>query len=148
MNLAFLDTGTLGRISNPRAIPVNLRCRQWARSLVAAGYRVVVPEIADYEVRRELLRVGATAGLARPGEGRLPLRGADDRRRAPSGRIVDRDPAEGAADGVAGLAGRGRDPGGAGVDGGRAGDTVIVATDNVGHLGRFVDARVWDQIVP
>jgi hypothetical protein len=27
-------------------------------------------------------------------------------------------------------------------------DTVIVATGNVGHLGRFVDARIWDQISP
>ena len=28
------------------------------------------------------------------------------------------------------------------------GDVVTVATDNVGHLARFVDARPWDQIVP
>ena len=31
----------------------------------AGGARVIVPEIADYEVRRELIRVGATAGLDR-----------------------------------------------------------------------------------
>ena len=28
------------------------------------------------------------------------------------------------------------------------GDVVTVATDNVGHLGQFVDARPWDQIAP
>ena len=27
-----------------------------------------------------------------------------------------------------------------------AGDGVIVATTNVGHLGRFVDAREWTKI--
>jgi hypothetical protein len=33
--------------------------------LKVAGYVVAVPEIARYEVRRELVRVGATAGLKR-----------------------------------------------------------------------------------
>jgi predicted nucleic acid-binding protein len=33
--------------------------------LAAAGVRVYVPEIADYEVRRELIRAGKTAGLRR-----------------------------------------------------------------------------------
>ena len=28
------------------------------------------------------------------------------------------------------------------------GDAVTVATDNVGHLARFVDARPWEQIGP
>jgi hypothetical protein len=30
----------------------------------------------------------------------------------------------------------------------REGFEMIVATGNVGHLGRFVDARIWDRIVP
>ena len=28
------------------------------------------------------------------------------------------------------------------------GDAVTVATDNVGHLSRFVDAQLWETIVP
>ncbi|MBV8230072.1 MAG: hypothetical protein JO329_08840 [Planctomycetaceae bacterium] len=28
------------------------------------------------------------------------------------------------------------------------GDVVTVATDNVGHLARFVDARLWETIAP
>jgi hypothetical protein len=32
---------------------------------VARGRRVIVPEIADYEVRRELLRANRVSGLAR-----------------------------------------------------------------------------------
>jgi predicted nucleic acid-binding protein len=65
MRLVFLDTGPLGRISHPRSRPRNDQCRQWVNDLATAGVRVFVPEIADYEVRRELLRVGATTGLRR-----------------------------------------------------------------------------------
>lgn len=39
--------------------------REWAQVVVTAGYRLVVPEIADYEVRRELLRAEKPAGLSR-----------------------------------------------------------------------------------
>jgi len=35
------------------------------QSLVSAGVRVIIPEIADYEVRRELLRARKTAGVER-----------------------------------------------------------------------------------
>jgi hypothetical protein len=28
------------------------------------------------------------------------------------------------------------------------GDVVTIATDNVGHLGRFLDAKVWTAIQP
>ncbi len=28
------------------------------------------------------------------------------------------------------------------------GDLVTIATDNVGHFGRFVDAKVWTAIQP
>jgi hypothetical protein len=30
----------------------------------------------------------------------------------------------------------------------RVGDIATVATDNVGHLARFVDAQLWEKIVP
>ncbi len=29
-----------------------------------------------------------------------------------------------------------------------SGDVVTIATDNVGHLGRFVDAKTWTAIQP
>src|SRR4051812_21854387 len=41
------------------------RCRAWLLSLNAAGAIVVAPDIADYEVRRELLRVGMASAVAR-----------------------------------------------------------------------------------
>ena len=65
MSVVVLDTGPLGLVSNPKATPDNEACRQWLETLVAQGRRVLVPEIADYEVRRELLRSSKKAGIAR-----------------------------------------------------------------------------------
>ncbi|MGP0063803.1 MAG: hypothetical protein ACLQGP_09420, partial [Isosphaeraceae bacterium] len=65
MRLVFLDTGTLGMVANPRGTPRAVQCQQWARDLLAAGVRVFVPEICDYEERRKLIHAGSTSGLAR-----------------------------------------------------------------------------------
>jgi hypothetical protein len=54
MRLIVLDTGTPGLLTHPRAQPTALACRQWAQALLAAAIRVIVPGIADYELRREL----------------------------------------------------------------------------------------------
>ena len=40
-------------------------CKIWLERRVAAGDRIIVPEICDYEVRRELLRIGATTSIER-----------------------------------------------------------------------------------
>ena len=63
--IVVLDTGPLGRISNPRASDLNLACHQWLQSLLGQDIPVFIPEIADYEVRRELLRARKLQGLAR-----------------------------------------------------------------------------------
>ena len=44
------------------------QCRLWLDGLVARGVVIVVPEIADYEVRREFTRVNATRSLHRLGD--------------------------------------------------------------------------------
>ncbi len=54
-DVVLLDAGPLGMVSHPRA---SVDSVEWLASLVASGVRVMIPEIADYEVRRELLRVG------------------------------------------------------------------------------------------
>jgi predicted nucleic acid-binding protein len=61
----FLDTGPLGQITNPKITPANAACVQSYQSHVASGRRIIVPEIADYEIRRELLRANKTPGIAR-----------------------------------------------------------------------------------
>lgn len=63
--LVFLDSEPLGLASQAFGKPRADRCRRWISDLEARGWEVVVPEIVDYELRRELTRVGATAGLSR-----------------------------------------------------------------------------------
>jgi predicted nucleic acid-binding protein len=63
--VVLLDAGPLGLVTNPKHSPQSLACAQWLQTLVADGVRVILPEIADYEVRRELLRAQKTKGLAR-----------------------------------------------------------------------------------
>ncbi len=44
-------------VSNPSAKSIQTQdCQQWVRRLYQLGSTIVIPEIADYEVRRELLR--------------------------------------------------------------------------------------------
>jgi hypothetical protein len=60
--VVLLDTGPLGMVTHPRP---NREIVEWLRALLAAGASVLVPEIADYELRRELLRAQRTKGIAR-----------------------------------------------------------------------------------
>jgi len=48
--VVLLDTGPLGLVTNPRRSPQSVACAQWLQALVTRGIRVIVPEIADYEV--------------------------------------------------------------------------------------------------
>ncbi len=52
----LLDAGPLGLITNPRASQETRECNQWLESLALKEIEVKIPEIADFEVRRELLR--------------------------------------------------------------------------------------------
>ena len=63
--VVLLDAGPLGLVTNPKRSPESEACVHWLQSLVTAGVRVIVPEIADYEVRRELLRANKVRGLSR-----------------------------------------------------------------------------------
>lgn len=150
MRVVFLDTGPLGLISNPRGTPEAVRCRQWVKDLSAAGIRVMVPEIADYEVRRELIRAGKLPGLRRldqvdalldfaPITSDIMVRAAElwaDARN--QGRPTA--PPE-ALDGdciLAATAMLTAEPD----------DDVVVATANASHLGLFVTALPWQVIHP
>jgi hypothetical protein len=59
-----LDTRPLGMVTHRGGVYVVDACKRWLAGLLAREVRVVVSEIADYEVRRELLRAGKTHGLA------------------------------------------------------------------------------------
>lgn len=63
--IVLLDAGPLGLVTNPKRSPQSIACAQWLQSLITAGAHIILPEIADYEVRRELLRANKTQGVAR-----------------------------------------------------------------------------------
>jgi hypothetical protein len=63
-DVIVLNSTPLGILCHPRTPPHVLDCRQWLADLLAAGRRVIIPEITDYEIRRELIRLGSIVGLA------------------------------------------------------------------------------------
>jgi hypothetical protein len=134
--IILLDSTPLGLVCRPRGHTRGDLCRSWLNTIELAGIDVVVLEIADYEVRRELIRVSAHAGLARLG--RLTARLVYDPLTTP----IMRKAAEFWAD----LRRRGLPTAGdEGLDAdailaaqaalvGNPGDTVTVATGNLRHL--------------
>jgi predicted nucleic acid-binding protein len=148
--IIVLDAGPLGLASKPRGKPDADRCRDWLRALDAAGARVVVPEVADYEVRRELLRAGATAGVSRLDrlESALefdPITTPAMRRAAELWAVIRNvgvptaHPLALDADCI--LAAQALLLGG-------PGDAMTIATTNARHLTRFsgIDARPWVSV--
>jgi predicted nucleic acid-binding protein len=51
----FLDQGALTLSCKGKNNTKAVKCREWIGKLQAKGYRVVVPEIADYEARRAFI---------------------------------------------------------------------------------------------
>ena len=148
--LIILDSEPGGLVSNPRESAKGLRCKTWLWNLLAAGDRVMLPEIVDYEIRRELLRAGKVKGVAKldalgrqlgliPSGGSVLLEAAELWARARREGYQTADDKAIDADVILAATA---------ILAARDGFEAIVATGNVGHLGRFVDARIWDQIVP
>jgi predicted nucleic acid-binding protein len=146
--IVLLDAGPLGMITNPKSSPENEACKNWLASLVYKGVEVIIPEIADYEVRRELLRAGKDRGLGRLDAlkamlGYAPITTAVMLRAAEfwaSARRMGRQSADDASlDADMILAAQA----GALV---RDGDETVIATTNVRHLVLFSSARIWREI--
>lgn len=140
-----LDSGPLGLASNPKQSEAANACNLWLENLLLDGRRVILPEIADYEVRRELRRAGKAAGLARldlftrileylPLTTEAMRQAADFWALARQQGLPTADPH--ALDGDVILAAQAVSLDAA----------VVVATTNVGHLSRFVAADVWQKI--
>lgn len=146
----LLDAGPLGLVTNPRGSGDADQCNRWLESLLAAGVDVWIPEIADYEVRRELLRADKDHGLARLDAlqqvlGYLPITTATIRQAAifwAQARKRGRPTADDKAlDGDVILAAQ------AVLAAGSTHES-IVATTNVAHLSLFVQARMWQDLLP
>jgi hypothetical protein len=149
----LLDSERLGLASKPDHKPGVADCLKWIEDLRTTGTIVVVPEIIRYEVRRDLIRIGATTGLGRLDDlavrlAYLPLTPlALDRAAelwAAVRKVGQPTAADDAIDIDAILAAQSLTMTMAG-----DGDEVMIATSNVRHLSRFpgVDAREWDTIV-
>ena len=63
--LILLDSGPLGLIVRAPGKPQVVRCVTWLNATSATGATVIIPEIAHYEVCRDLLRIRAVGSLRR-----------------------------------------------------------------------------------
>ncbi|WP_413165477.1 PIN domain-containing protein [Capilliphycus salinus ALCB114379] len=142
----LLDAGILGLVTNPKRSAESVACTQWLQGIVTSGVRVIVPEIADYEVRRELLRANKTRGIDRLDElaqslEYLPITTTAMRQAAifwaqarqqgqptAGDKTIDADMILVAQAVTLGVS------------------DVVIATTNVGHLSRFVSADLWQNI--
>lgn len=142
----LLDAGPLGLLANPNRTGQTIPCRAWLQALLANGRRVVVPEITDYEVRRELLRANKPKSIVKLNVlgirlEYLPLTTPAMRLAAElwaqsrqagqptaGDNTIDGDVILAAQALLLGL------------------PEVIVATTNLGHLARFVSSELWQNI--
>lgn len=145
--VVVLDSFPLSNATNPRGTVSNLETAQWLQRLGDMRVRVIVPEIVDYEVRRELIRAKKITGLQRLDSlyenqvEYLELKTPMMRRAAEMWSIARQKGRPTAPDlsldadmilcaQVESL--------------GQVG--AVIATTNVGHLSLFCDARDWHTI--
>jgi predicted nucleic acid-binding protein len=146
--IILLDAGPLGLITNPRASQETRECNQWLESLASKGILVKIPEIADFEVRRELLRADKFKEIERlndlqryldyiPLTTQTMLKAAQfwaqvRKQGMPTAdnKALDEDVI------LAAQAVLIQDEG----------QEVIIATTNVGHLSRLAQAKTWRDI--
>lgn len=144
--VVFLDAGPIGLVTNPKLSSESTLCTRWLQTLITSNIRVIIPEIADYEVRRELLRANKVRGIARLDElanslEYLPITTAAMRQAAmfwaqarqqgqptAGDKTIDSDMILAAQATTLDV-----------VD-------VVIATTNVGHLSRFAPADLWQNI--
>jgi toxin FitB len=143
--IVLFDTGPLGMVSHLRP---NRDVVEWVKNLLLSGAVILVPEIADYEVRRELLRTKNIKGIRRLDDlkrtmGYVPitteamLKAAEfwataRRRGRPTAKHE-------ALDGDAILAGQA-------VTLDIGADELVIATTNLKHLSRFASAEICTDI--
>lgn len=143
-----LDSTPVGLITNPQATALSVKCQEWFANLFDRGYDIVLPEIIDYEIRRELLRANKISGIKKlnslkaeiiylPITTEVMLKAAElwaevRKKGKPTADYK-------ALDGDVILAAQA-------ILVTNYGYEVTVATNNTKHLSLFVDARVWQEI--
>ncbi len=148
--LILLDAGIVGLLCSSPSLPDGIACRGWVSTQAKAGSKILLSDLTDFEVRRELNRLRATTKVRRLDDLRsilvpIPVTPATWRKAAEFWALVRMagkpTAPDNALDGDAIL-------GAVAITIGREGDEVFVATTNVKHLRRFpgVEAREWTQI--
>ncbi len=151
--LILLDSGPLGMIVRAPSKPHVERCLARLKTILATGAVVVIPDIAHYEVRRELLRIRAVGSLRRLDYALDPSSGFDHLALTPGAIIKAAEfwafvrqsgtptASPDALDADAILAGQA-------ALAGQPGDSVTIATTSLAHLNRFpgIDAQTWDRV--
>lgn len=144
----LLDSAPVGLITNPKATPLALQCQQWFLKCIAKGYQMILPEIIDYEIRRELLRANKLSGIRKLDQLKveiiyLPITTEVMLKASElwaSARKQGKPTADNKAlDGDVILASQA-------ILVANYGYEVIVATSNKKHLSLFVSAREWQEI--
>ena len=150
MKHILLGSSPLGTLSNPAQTPEVIAISAWAAACDDAGHTLYIPEVIDYEIRRELLRAGKPAGVAK----------LDALKTALVYLPLTTDAMLLAADLWAQSRRRGQptgDPQKLDIDVILAAQALLLpvplsdlllATSNVGHLSQFVPAALWTDIAP
>ena len=150
--VVVLDTGPLSLLASPVKSDLVRNANYWATGLLGAGVRLLVPSVADYEVRRELQRLKLAASLARLDA----FEGAEPDRLIPINNVVLRAGAGLWAD----ARNRGTPTGdpreldcdvliaAQALSLGLPASQLVVATTNVSHLTQWVNALLWSDVKP
>ena len=146
----LLDSSPLGLLSNPIRSAEVIAISDWVTDCLAAGHRLYIPEVIDYELRRELLRAVKTRGIAKldglktvlrylPITTAAMLRAADLWATARRIGLPTGDPKKLDIDVI--LAAQA-------LTLSAPANEIIVATSNIAHISRFVTAEEWSNITP
>ena len=147
--IIILDSGILSALTRKPATADLLDLHKWYQDCKNASHRFLVPEIADYEVRRELIRANKVhsiqrldsfiAGIEIPITSKALKYAAELWANARNQRIATASYETLDADVI--LAAQV-------ITSGESMADIIVATTNVRHLGRYVRADNWQNIQP
>lgn len=152
--VVFLDTGVLGLVTHPKGSADATRCTTWLKDLLSHGHQVCIPEVCDYELRRDYVRRAPHDGAAQKALVKLDaLKEVIDYIPIRTDMMVH------AAALWAQAKNRGKTtahPEQLDVDVILAAQALIIAaenkltiaTTNVGHLSQFADSRTYRDIPP
>jgi predicted nucleic acid-binding protein len=152
IQMIFLDSGPLSLLTQRHGVKAADECRSWMTDHLKRGTAIAVPEIVDYELRRELIRSGKTASISRLDA----LNNANPNRYVPLTTVAMRVAAQLWAE----IRNQGlptTNPLDIDVDvilaaqaltSGLPQSDFMIATTNPSHLSRFAPAELWTKVVP